>query len=71
MDAQVLKSFMAHNIKLAPGEIVDISTWNIGRVQKLINQRYIIPLKAGEGKIEISPNLDPMPRPKPLNNHPT
>jgi hypothetical protein len=63
MDVQVLKSFTAYDRKLHPGEIIDAGKWNIGRVQKLINQRYIVPIKIAEGKIEVSPTLDPILKP--------
>jgi hypothetical protein len=62
MEVQVLKSFTAYDRKLFPGEVVDAGAWNIGRVQKLINQRFIVPIKIADGKIEVSPTLDPIPK---------
>lgn len=49
---QVLKSFMAYDIRLHPGEIIDASNWNLTRINKLIAQRFMVPVKIEGGELK-------------------
>jgi hypothetical protein len=62
VDVQVLKQFVAFGQELKPGEVFDASNVNISRLNKLIAQRFVIPIKIQEG--EIKPvHLSPDPKP--------
>jgi hypothetical protein len=55
VEVQVLKQFVAFGQELKPGEVFDASNVNISRLNKLIAQRFVIPIKIQEGEVKPIP----------------